>query len=115
MKKSCFIQVIIFLTILTAAIVYFIDNHFQDVVVNPGKKMISGMILDEFDEKYKEKDSLKVILNELLLDKKNNDKNYSFENYDELFDSIDFIFRDSLIDKSEIFYVKKITGSDNER
>jgi hypothetical protein len=38
MKKSCFIQVIIFLTILTAAIVYFIDNHFQDVVVNPGKK-----------------------------------------------------------------------------
>jgi hypothetical protein len=83
--------------------------------------MISGMILDEFDEKYNyvadtpEKDSLKVILNELLLNKKNNDKNYSFENYDELFDSIDFIFRDSLIDKSEIFYVKKITGSDNER
>jgi hypothetical protein len=115
MKKGCFLQLIIVITIITAAVVYIIKNHFDDIVLNPGKKMIAGLILNEFDEKFDfvkpsaEKDSLKVILNELILQKIETDKEISSDNFKEFFRSINHVFADSVIDSNELNEIRNKT------
>jgi hypothetical protein len=113
MKKGCFLQLIIILTIITAAVVYIIQNHLDDLVIKPGKKMISGFILNEFDDKFEfvkpspEKDSLKVMMNNIILSKIDRDKEISSDDFREFFNSINHVFADSVIDQAELNEIKQ--------
>jgi hypothetical protein len=113
MKKGCFIQLIIVITIITAAVVYIIQNHFDDLVLNPGKKMLSGFILEEFDDKFDfvkpspEKDSLKVMMNNIILTKIDRDKKISSDDFREFFNSINHVFADSIITRAELDEIKQ--------
>jgi uncharacterized membrane protein (DUF106 family) len=121
MKKGCFIQIIIVVTILTAVIVYLVKNHFNELVIGPGKEFLSGMMMDEFDEKYSfvyetpEKDSLRLLLNDILFLSIDKSKKISNNSFNELFESIDHVFRDSLIDQSELNEIKEMARLLNER
>jgi hypothetical protein len=107
-KKGCFIQTIIVLTILTAAVVYILQNHFDELVLSPGKKVLKGVMLDEFDDKFAfiysspEKDSFKVVFNNILTKKIEIDKELSSEEFKDFFESINHVFADSIIDQSEL-------------
>lgn len=52
MKTGCFIKSVIILTILIAAILYIIQ-HKSELFMNPAKKIVSGVLMDNWDEEYK--------------------------------------------------------------
>jgi hypothetical protein len=112
MKKGCFIQTIIVITIFTAVIVYIIQNHFDELVLSPGKKVLKGVMLDEFDDKFEfinsspEKDSFKVVFNNILTKKFEADNELSDDDFKDFFESINHIFADSVIDQTELKEIK---------
>lgn len=116
MKKSCFIQGIIVLTILTAAIVYIVKNHLNDFVLNPAKKEFGKVIMNEFDEKYKfvqnsaEKDSFRVLFGDYInIDKKG--KMWSGDKIKKFFSIADNYLNDSLLTEKELTEIKKYAGT----
>lgn len=121
MKKGCFIKIIIILTILTAAIVYIVQNHFDELILKPGKKALAEMYIEEFDDKAvfiaesPEKDSLRQIVRSLVLSKMEKEKNISNESLKDFFDSISHTLNDSIITLSELEEINKIAGLQNER
>jgi hypothetical protein len=112
MKKGCFVQTIILLTVLTAVVVYIIQNHFDELILSPGKKVLTGIMMNEFDDKFSfvhpsaEKDSFKVLLGDMLQYKIEKEKEISSDEFKEFFESINHIFADSIIDKSELEELK---------
>ncbi len=74
MKKGCFIQSVIIVTILIAAIVYIVKYKLEDWLVQPGKKIIISEVLKNWEKETAyikespEKDSTQII-NEILLRK----------------------------------------------
>ena len=68
MKKGCFIQSFIVITILVAAIVYIIQFKLDDWIVKPGKKLILSEVAknweneDDYILESSEKDSLKTLM-----------------------------------------------------
>ncbi len=102
MKKGCFVKTIIFLTILTAVILYLAKYKFNEFIFNPGKRLVVGQINREF-KKIKdspEKESLKVQLDNYImgiksLDSLNNKKLNTFV------DSLKIALEDSAISKKE--------------
>lgn len=117
MKKGCFIKIIIILTILTAAIVYIIQNHFDELILRPGKKALAEMYISEFNTKASfiaespEKDSVRNIVRDLVLNQIEKEKNLSNESLKSFFDSISHTLKDSIITFSELEEIKKIAGS----
>jgi hypothetical protein len=73
MKKGCFIKLIVVLTILTAAVLYFVQNYFDRLILLPGKKILKSTLIENWDTNLKhvydtpEKDSLKVLVNNFLM------------------------------------------------
>ncbi len=72
MKKGCFIKLIIVLTILTAATLYFIQNHFDRLILLPGKKFLKNTLIENWETNLKnvydtpEKDSLKLLVTDFF-------------------------------------------------
>ena len=68
MKKGCFLNIVIFGTIIIAAAVYIIENKFDEWFLKPGKKIVSKEIIRNWDDEFKyinpspQKDSLKNLL-----------------------------------------------------
>lgn len=68
MKKGCFIQSVIIVTILVAAAVYIIEYKLEDWLVKPGKKLILTKVADNWESETAyikasvEKDSLKSLM-----------------------------------------------------
>jgi acylphosphatase len=114
MRKGCFVTVIVTLTIIVAAVLYIFQNHFDSVIMNPGKKIIAGFIKNEFNSKLMivvdspEKQELK----KLIEDYSNNIEKYKHVNEDEinkLIDSIDDAISDSIIYNAELEEIKQLT------
>jgi hypothetical protein len=103
MKKSCFIRVIIILTILTAVILYLVTHEFNEVILNPGKRLAIHEINKDFDyvKDSPEKDSLQHLIKSYILGiKKVN--SLSDESIGRFIDSMKVDLKDSVIDKREL-------------
>lgn len=122
MKKGCFIKSIVILTIITAAVVYIVKYKFDDFVLKPGKQMLSGVIIDEWAKEIEavkdspEKDSLKILVSNLLTKIKSNEALFD-DNFKSIMSIVSASVQDSLIEISELNYIsEKIkTELQNER
>lgn len=107
MKKGCFIKSVIFITILTAIIIYFVKYHFDDVVMKPVKGWIATGVEEELQNQLShiqnsaEKDSLISFVKDYISSMKSLD-DFKNKNYDRFMESVKFIHTDSVITKSEL-------------
>ena len=68
MKKSCFIQVVVIITILVAVIIYIIQYKIDDWFIKPAKNVLVSEIAKNWENEVKhikdsaQKDSLKSLL-----------------------------------------------------
>jgi hypothetical protein len=68
MKKGCFIQAVVIVTILVAAAIYIIQYKLDDWFIKPTKKFLVSEIIKNWDNEIKyidesaQKDSLKSLL-----------------------------------------------------
>lgn len=68
MKKGCFIQSVIIVTIIIAVVVYIIKYKLEDWIFKPGKEIILSELADSWDDdtafikESVEKDSLKSLM-----------------------------------------------------
>ena len=116
MKKGCFITAVVVFTILRGAALYIFQNHFDTLVLNPGKKLLAGFVKDELEEKLEyvvdspEKIELKMLIRdfskntEALKKLKENDIN-------KLITTIESAMNDSIIQKSELEEISLIIKS----
>lgn len=106
-KKGCFIQSVVVLTILVAVIVYLIQNKFDDWVIGPGKKLVLNEIAKNWDtetayiKESSEKDSLKSLLNYYLKNIKTAKEVVNLDK-DKFFIEFSDAVEDSLISEKEI-------------
>lgn len=121
-KKGCFLKIIIVLTIVIAAILYIVQNHLDDVVINPAKRVISTFITNgafkqlTYIKNTPEKDSLKILLNDYLKDKITKTKSLNTEDLDWLIDSVKVFVTDSLITKDDLNKIKELINiKDHEK
>ncbi|RPI69922.1 MAG: hypothetical protein EHM47_13040 [Ignavibacteriales bacterium] len=114
MKKGCFIKIIAVLTIFIAAVMYIIQNHFDDWVMNPVKEFFSEAFVSGVDdelnfiEESPEKDSLRVLLKDYLQKKFVNTKELSNKDIDWLIDSVKVVVRDSFITQKDLDKLKNL-------
>jgi hypothetical protein len=113
-KKGCFVKIIIVLTVLVAVILFLLQNYFDDLVLKPGEKFITGLMFDglkremEHVKETPEKDSLIALMDNFVHHKfKNKEQiNLNGEKIEDLVDSVKTAFEDSVISREEI---EKIT------
>ena len=120
MKPGCFLKSVIILTILVAAIMYIIQ-HKSELFIKPGKKIVTGVIMDDWDkqldyvkntpEKSKLKEALKIYIDSLKIKDISEDK--GLEN---IIGMIKTATADSLISDAELKEISKNLKPDkNER
>ena len=116
MKKGCFLKLVIIITILVASVLYIIENKFDAIFLNPGKKLITELIEDNWETELgyirgtAEKDSLKSLLHFYVEGIKTVNE-ISEDNNEELFELLEITFLDSLITKEELLEITKIVKS----
>ncbi len=106
MKKGCFIIVLVLITAVIAAVIYFFKYREGDIVEVLKPVIVSG-IEDEITKKIKEaeknaySDSLKAAFNELII-KVKKESEIDIEKADHVFNSIRFALSDKKIDSLEL-------------
>ncbi len=113
MKRGCFIKSVIILTIIVAAILYIIENKFNDFILTPAKHIFIPALSKEIDkdiERIKpsvERDSLKIIIRDYIneINKKTSLSKDSIEN---VINSIKSTLEDSVVTSQELNNLKKI-------
>ena len=112
MKKGCFVQSIIVLTIITAAILYIVNHKFNEIIFNPSKRLIVNQITKDLNyvKDSPEKDSLRVLITEYISNLKSV-KNLSDEPIGKFVDSLKLALKDSVIDNREYKNLSKILKS----
>lgn len=116
MKKGCFLTAVIVFTILLGAALYIFQNHFDTLILNPGKKLLAGFIKDELEEKLAvvvdspEKTELKKLIRDFS---KNNDalKKLNEKDVNRIIATIESAMSDSIIQKSELEEISLIIKS----
>ncbi len=110
MKKGCFVKLIIALTIITAVIAYFVRYKFNEIILIPGRYLITKS-LDENLGRIKEspeKDSLRILIKNYVSGIKKVD-NDSGKSIGEFADSIKVMLtKDSVITKDELNNIKEL-------
>ena len=116
MKKSCFIRVIIILTILTAIVLYIINHKFNDIILNPSKRLLVSQINRDLNyvKDTPEKDSLQVLIKDYITGIKHID-NLSDESLRTFIDSLQEALKDSTIDSMEYKSLYSILKSKAEK
>lgn len=109
MKKNCFLYTVFFGTIIIGAAIYFFQNHFSDLFLEEGKKIILSEIDKNWDKDYTyvrnsaEKDSVRSLVKEFVMQFKDVDDFLSTTTVDEEFvEAISSSFDDSLVTKNEL-------------
>lgn len=112
MKKSCFIKLIVVLTVVVAAITYIVQNKMDDFILKPGKEFIKGQAIKQIYETLDdvidnpEKDSLKQIINihfaDMTFDEIKKDK------FSRAIELIENAAEDSLITSEELNQIHSI-------
>jgi hypothetical protein len=107
MKKGCFIQSVVVVTILIAAIVYIVRYKLEDWLVEPGKKIIIGEVSKNWDKEIAyvkespEKDSLKSLMKYYLENIKTKEDVVNLDQ-DIFLSEFKLAIEDSLISDNEI-------------
>jgi hypothetical protein len=115
MKKGCFIKMIIILTIFTAAVVYIIQNKFDEFVLNPGKKFLKEFTEEQINQELShikpsaEKDSLINITKDFFGNSAIS-KDFSPEKIDKIEEEFELVIRDSIIQPDELQKLKLLIG-----
>jgi tRNA C32,U32 (ribose-2'-O)-methylase TrmJ len=112
MKKGCFIQIIVVLTIVTAAVLYIVNNKFDEIIFNPSKSLIVNQITKDLNyvKDTPEKDSLRSLITNYINNLKSI-KSISKEPIEKFVDSLKVALQDSIIDKREYKNLSKILKS----
>lgn len=119
MRKGCFVKSIVILTIFVAAVTYIVQNHFEEWIAKPGKKILVPYIENRFVNEFEfvldspEKDSLLSFISSYLQKMDFTDNKDSTKK--EFFSRINLIVADSIVTESEIEEIKNIFGIDNEK
>jgi hypothetical protein len=106
MKKGCFIIVLVLITVVIAAVIYFFKYREGDIV-EVLKPMIVSSVEDEINKKISEakknaySDSLKTAFDKLIL-KVKKESEIDIEKADLIFNSIRFALSDKKIDSLEL-------------
>jgi len=122
MKKGCFLKIIIILTILIAAVLYVVENHFDDFIRNPGEKIIKDLVFKDVNREMEyvknspEKDSLKVMINSFIYNKIHKEHKLNTGEIENIVDSVQEVLKDSTISAAELENLKSIFKKElNER
>lgn len=107
MKKGCFIQSVIIVTILIAAAVYIIKYKLEDWVVKPGKKILITEVGNNWEnetafiKEAPEKDSLRLLLKYYLENIKTMEDVVNLEQ-DKFLNELKLVIDDSLVTDAEL-------------
>ena len=107
MKKGCFIQSVIIVTILIAAAVYIIKYKLEDWVVKPGKKILITEVGNNWEnetafiKESPEKDSLRLLLKYYLENIKTMEDVVNLEQ-DKFLNEFKLVIDDSLVTDAEL-------------
>ncbi len=122
MKKGCFLKVIIILTIFIAAVLYIFENHFDDFILKPGENIIKDIVFSNINKEMDhvkntpEKDSLKVLINNIVHQKLQKEHKLDSKALENLIDSVETALNDSVISAVELDKLKLIFKKEiNER
>jgi uncharacterized protein (DUF2267 family) len=122
MKKGCFLKIIIILTILIAAVLYVVENHFDDFIRKPGEKIIKDLVFKDVNREMEyvknspEKDSLKVMINSFIYNKIHKEHKLNTGEIENIVDSVQEVLKDSIISAAELENLKSIFKKElNER
>jgi len=113
LKKGCFLKFIIIFTIVLAAILYLVQNKFDDLFLQKGKELVLSVIEDNWDtelgyiENSPEKDSLKNLLHYYISGVESS-KNLTNERTEDVINYLEQTFKDSLIDNEELSHINKL-------
>ena len=107
MKKGCFIQAVVIVTILVAAAVYIIQYKLDDWFIKPTKKFLVSEVVKNWDNEVKhinesvQKDSLKTLMIYYMENIKSSEEvvNLDEEKFSKEFN---LVIEDSLITDEEI-------------
>jgi hypothetical protein len=111
MKPGCFLKSIIILTILIAAFLYIVQ-HKSELFFKPGKKIVSGVLMDNWDNEFNyvkntaEKSELKQLLR-TFIDSLNIKDIPDEEDLDKIAGMIKAAAADSIISVSELKNISK--------
>jgi len=107
MKKGCFIQSVVIVTILIAVIIYIIEYKLNDWLVKPGKELILSELSKNWEKETAyikesvEKDSLKLLMQYYLENIKTMEDVVNLEQ-DIFLNEFKDVIKDSLITDNEI-------------
>ena len=107
MKKGCFIQSVVIVTILIAVIIYIIEYKLNDWLVKPGKELILSELSKNWGKETAyikesvEKDSLKLLMQYYLENIKTMEDVVNLEQ-DIFLNEFKDVIKDSLITDNEI-------------
>ena len=107
MKKSCFIQAVVVLTILVAAAIYIIQYKLDDWFIKPTKNILLSEAVKDWDKEVKhihesaQKDSLKALLIYYIDNIKSMEDVVNLEE-ENFLKEFNLVIKDSLITSKEI-------------
>ena len=107
MKKSCFIQAVVVLTILVAAAIYIIQYKLDDWFIKPTKNILLSEAVKDWDKEVKhihesaQKDSLKALLIYYIENIKSMEDVVNLEE-ENFLKEFNLVIEDSLITSKEI-------------
>lgn len=113
MKKSCFLKFIIIFTIVLASILYLVQNKFDELFLEPGKKLVLSVIEENWNSELgyvndsPEKDSLKTLL-QFYITGIESTQFLSDERAEAVINYLEQTFKDSLIDYEELSHINKL-------
>lgn len=113
MKKGCFITGIVILTIVLGVVLYIFQNHFDSMILNPGKKWIAGIVKGGLHEELDvvvdspEKTELLNLIEEFSKSTEKL-KTVKKDEIEQLVNQIKLAVTDSIIQKSELEEIKKL-------
>jgi len=113
MKKGCFITAIAVITIIVGAVLYVFQNHFDNFILNPGKKIIAGIVKDELAKKMnsvKESSEKTEMMEAIKRFSENTEalKLVSEDDVNDLITEIKAAAADSVIDKLELKEISQL-------
>ncbi|NWF88604.1 MAG: hypothetical protein HXY50_03985 [Ignavibacteriaceae bacterium] len=113
MKKGCFITSIMIVTIIVGTVLYIFQNHFDNLILTPGKKIITGLVKGELNktlEQVKDSPEKEELIGKIK-EFSENPKVLKMLNEDDINSFVEEIksaVKDSIIDKSELEEISQL-------
>ena len=113
MKKGCFLKFIIIFTIVLAAVLYLIQNKYNELFLSPGKKLALSVIEKSWQKDLSyikdstEKDSLKSLLKYYISNSRSTEQ-LTNKQAEDIINYVKLTFKDSTITKEELNYLNKL-------